>query len=301
MNNPRHGWILVDKPTGITSTDVVRQLKKTLGMKKIGHAGTLDPLATGMLPIAIGEGTKTIPYILESDKDYIVTAKWGQATDTDDRDGEVIEETDKLPSQSDIENILSQFTGEIDQTPPIYSAIHVDGRRAYDLARKGEEVVLKSRKVTTFDVKILSHDHDKTDIYVHCSKGTYIRSIIRDMGQVLGCLGHVFELRRLNVGPFKEKMMFSLGDIKEMVYNAGPTTFLHPVHVALNGISVLDLTDADKERLRLGQRLSPIGVAHGLYRIMDDDTLLGLALVDDKAIRPKKMFNIKDTAFDKGD
>ncbi len=291
-NKMINGWVLIDKPTGITSTDVVRRLKKALKTRKIGHAGTLDPLATGMLPIAIGEATKTIPYILNSEKDYVVTAKWGSSTTTDDREGDPLKSSDTLPTKKEIQNSLPNFTGKIAQTPPIYSAIHVNGQRAYKLAREGKEVKLNARMITINDLKILSYDNDRTSLYVHCSKGTYIRSLIRDIGEEIGCLGHVYELRRLNVGPFEEKMMFSLSQVEEIVYDGDPFSFLHPPQVALDGISVLSLSDEQRERIKLGQKLDRGDFSPGTYQVLEEDKLVALVEVDQDLIRPKKGFNL---------
>mgnify|MGYP003394602529 FL=1 len=194
------GWINLDKPLGMTSAHAVAKVKKLLRPIKIGHAGTLDPLASGVLPLALGEATKTVSYMMDAAKAYTFTATWGQERATDDRAGEVIAESNNIPEKEAIINILQQFTGNITKTPPNYSAIKLDGVRAYDLARHGLEVDIKPRQVTVKSLEILEHKGESTDFICHCGKGTYIRSLARDMGRILGCYGYVSSLRRVQVG-----------------------------------------------------------------------------------------------------
>lgn len=208
MNAPRrnrtevNGWIVLDKPVGMTSTFAVSAVRRLLNAKKAGHAGTLDPLASGILPLAFGEATKTVPYVVDGEKAYTFTVRWGEETDTDDSDGRVVASSEKRPSEADILAHLPNFTGTVMQVPPRYSAIKVDGERAYDLARDGEEVELKARPVEIHELRLVAHDAGSATFEAECGKGTYVRAIARDLGRALGCLGHVTALRRTRVGPF---------------------------------------------------------------------------------------------------
>ena len=214
------GWVNVDKQLGMTSTQVIGKIRRFLNAQKVGHAGTLDPLATGVLPIALGEATKTIPFAQDADKTYQFIVTWGEQRTTDDAEGEIINQSDSRPSPDDIENILTEFTGEIEQTPPQFSAIKIDGQRAYDLARKGEEVKMKTRIVTINTLEIQSHQTDTTTFITNCSKGTYIRSLARDMGQKIGCYGYISELRRTHVGVFSTDNAISLDKLEPLDYKS---------------------------------------------------------------------------------
>ena len=203
---PVSGWVIFDKPFGMGSTDAVSFIKRIYRADKAGHAGTLDPLASGILPIALGEATKTVPYVMDGTKVYRFTASWGEERTTDDREGTVTATSDKRPSRAEIEVLLPRFTGIISQVPPRFSAIKVDGERAYDLARGGDAVELKAREIEIFEIRIVDMtDADATVFEVECGKGTYVRAIARDMGRLLGCFGHVSDLRRLVVDPFDEQ------------------------------------------------------------------------------------------------
>src|SRR6476661_2784182 len=202
MNAPRknrvdvHGWIVLDKPVGMTSTHAVAAVRRLFNAKKAGHAGTLDPLASGILPLAFGEATKTVPYVVDGEKAYSFTVKWGEETDTDDSEGRVTATSEIRPSEEAILAALPRFTGVIEQVPPKYSAIKIDGERAYDLARDGEVVELKSRPVEIYALTLTSRDEGSASFAAECGKGTYVRAIARDLGRKLGCLGHVTALRR---------------------------------------------------------------------------------------------------------
>ncbi|HYA80966.1 MAG TPA: tRNA pseudouridine(55) synthase TruB, partial [Methylocystis sp.] len=198
------GWVALDKPIGMTSTQAVSRLKRIYNAKKAGHAGTLDPLASGILPVAFGEATKTVPFVQDGEKSYVFTVRWGAETDSDDSDGQIVRTSDMRPERSAIEALLAQFRGDILQTPPQFSAIKVAGQRAYDLAREGEEVELKPRQVTIQRLEILEHSGEETRLVMECGKGAYVRAIARDAGRLLGCFGHVTALRRTRVGPFTE-------------------------------------------------------------------------------------------------
>lgn len=203
---PVSGWVIFDKPYGMGSTDAVSFIKRIYRADKAGHAGTLDPLASGILPIALGEATKTVPYVMDGTKVYRFAVTWGEERSTDDMEGAVIATSDKRPDRATIEALLPQFTGIIAQVPPQFSAIKVDGERAYDLARSGDAVELKSREVEIFEIKIVEMEDENSTVFeVECGKGTYVRSIARDMGRLIGCHGHVSSLRRLVVDPFDEQ------------------------------------------------------------------------------------------------
>ena len=199
-----NGWVVLDKPVGMTSTQAVGRVKYLLNAKKAGHAGTLDPLASGILPIALGEATKTVPFVQDGEKTYRFRVQWGAQTDSDDAEGRIIARSDTRPTEAQIVALLPQFIGELMQKPPAYSAIKVDGERAYDRARDGETVDLPPRPVSIRDLQLLETTADTATFEARCGKGTYVRSIARDMGTVLGCLGYVDALRRTRVGPFLE-------------------------------------------------------------------------------------------------
>ena len=252
---PLHGWVNLDKPLGLTSTQAIGRIRRLTDAQKLGHAGTLDPLATGILPIALGEATKTIPFVQDSDKVYQFTVAWGSATTTDDREGKAIKQSDARPTRPQIEAILPQFIGQIEQTPPQFSAIKIDGERAYDLARAGQQVEIKSRMVEVYGLKLLGSNADSAKFELECSKGTYVRSIARDMGEVLGCFGHVSALRRLAVGNFTEETAISLDEFEKMMQNSTPDQVLLPVETALDDIPALAMTAAEITRIRQGQSL----------------------------------------------
>ena len=201
--DPVHGWFVVDKPEGVTSTRTVSILKKLSNAQKAGHGGTLDPLATGILPIAMGEATKTIPYIIDNTKEYEFTVRWGVSTSTDDREGKVVATSDKRPDRAMIEGVISSFKGVIDQVPPSFSAIKVAGKRAYDLARKGENVLLPAREIKIYDLSLAQIiDDEQAVFHVVSGAGAYMRSLARDLAVALGTVGHLTELTRTKVGPF---------------------------------------------------------------------------------------------------
>ena len=211
---PISGWVIFDKPVGMGSTQAVSKMRWLYNAEKAGHAGTLDPLASGMLPIALGEATKTVPYVVDGGKTYRFTVTWGAETTTDDLEGTVTQTSDVRPSREAIEALLPKYTGDINQTPPQFSAIKVDGTRAYDLARSGQEVELEARIVVIEALRIIAHEGDTTTFEVECGKGTYVRSLARDFGRDLGCFGHVTFLRRLDVYPFAQTDFVTLVDLE---------------------------------------------------------------------------------------
>jgi tRNA pseudouridine55 synthase len=208
------GWVVLDKPVGMTSTQAVSRLKRIYNAKKAGHAGTLDPLASGILPVAFGEATKTVPFVQDGEKAYSFIVRWGAETDTDDSDGRIARESEARPTREAIQALLPRFLGEILQTPPQYSAIKIAGERAYDLAREGEHVELKPREVTIHRLELVDTTADEAHFTMECGKGAYVRAIARDLGRLLGCFGHVTALRRTRVGAFSEDDSFTLEEIE---------------------------------------------------------------------------------------
>ncbi|MCE2516426.1 MAG: tRNA pseudouridine(55) synthase TruB [Alphaproteobacteria bacterium] len=249
------GWVILDKPLTVPSTKAVNIIRRCFGAAKAGHSGTLDPLATGILPIALGEATKTIPYVMDASKDYAFTVKWGEETTTDDREGEVTIRHDHRPSLDEVNAILDQFRGPISQVPPIYSAIKKDGKRAYDMARNNEEVQLDARQVEIHQLNCLSCDDHEASFQVTTGKGAYIRSLGRDMARALGTAGHIVQLRRLRVGPFSLDKSISLDFFEEIDNSADAFKALHPVMTALDDIPALAITEEDALRLRRGQKI----------------------------------------------
>jgi tRNA pseudouridine55 synthase len=251
-----HGWLVLDKPVGMTSTQAVGAVRRAFDARKVGHAGTLDPLATGVLPIALGEATKTVPYAVDGAKHYRFTVRWGIETDTDDAEGKATATSEARPERSAIEALLPQFTGDIQQVPPVYSAIKVAGERAYDLAREGEIVELQARTVHIERLTLLqSLDQDATVFEARCGKGTYVRAIARDMGRKLGCLGHLIELRRTLVVPFDVEQAVTLDALLEAASKGEEALhrLLLPVEASLHLLAVLNVGQNDAARLLRGQ------------------------------------------------
>ena len=252
--DPVHGWVNLIKPLEMTSTDAVSRVRRLFNAQKAGHAGTLDPLATGVLPIALGEATKTVPYLMEADKTYRFTIRWGETTATFDREGAVTAASDARPTRAAIEAALPAFVGEIDQVPPAYSAIKVDGQRAYDLAREGVEVVLETRKVRVFSATLAEvPDNDHAVIEVHCGKGTYVRAIARDLAEALGVCGHVSVLARTRVGKFSESDGMTLEKLQDLVHRGIGLDGMLPVETALDDIPALAVTGEDAFWLSQGR------------------------------------------------
>ncbi len=254
---PIHGWLVLDKPEGMTSTAAVAAVKRRFGAAKAGHAGTLDPFATGILPIALGEATKTVPYVQDGEKHYRFTVRWGVATDTDDRDGTVTATRAARPDRVQTEAVLQRFVGEIEQVPPAYSAIRVGGRRAYDLARDGEAPALSPRTVRIAMLRLAGvPDADHAVFEAICGKGTYVRALARDIARELGTVAHLVALRRTRVGPFGEKHAISLDELGETMQCAAALTHLHSVETALDDIPALAVTEIEAGRLRNGRAIS---------------------------------------------
>ncbi|MDB5456384.1 MAG: tRNA pseudouridine(55) synthase TruB [Caulobacter sp.] len=254
--DPVSGWICLDKPYDLTSTSAVGRVRRAFNAQKAGHAGTLDPLATGILPIALGEATKTVPFLVDADKAYRFSIEWGRTTDTFDREGATTASSDVRPTRAAVEAALPVFVGEIDQIPPNYSAIKVDGERAYDLAREGVEFELATRKVTIHSARVSNApDADHVEIEIECGKGTYVRAIVRDLALALGACGHVSALRRTRVGRFTEAQAIGLESLENLGYEARLSEALLPVETALDDIPVLAVTDEDAFRLAQGRAI----------------------------------------------
>jgi tRNA pseudouridine55 synthase len=250
------GWICLDKPYDLTSTHAVSRVRRAFNAQKAGHAGTLDPLATGILPIALGEATKTVPFLVDADKTYRFTIAWGRTTATFDREGETTAESDVRPTVAEVEAALPAFVGEISQVPPAFSAIKVDGERAYDLARAGETVELAARTVSVHSARVVgSDDAHHVTLEIECGKGTYVRAICRDLALALGACGHVSDLRRTRVGGFTEGLAVTLEMLEDLGHKARLSEALLPVETALDDIPVLAVTDEDAFRLKQGRSI----------------------------------------------
>jgi len=287
-----NGWIILDKPSGITSAHAVTKVKRLLKPKKIGHAGTLDPLASGILPLALGEATKTVSYMMDASKAYEFTVTWGEERDTDDREGKPVKTSDKRPTQEAIVAILPQFAGNILQTPPSFSAIKVEGKRAYDMAREGEVVELKSRNIIVNSLEISDYHTDATSFICDCGKGTYIRSLARDMGRVLGCFGYISRLRRTRVGKFNETHAISLEILEKMVHK-GDLGFLREVESALDDILAIDVTDDQATRLQRGQNVVlPLNADSSTMIARCNGKLIVICECKDGQLRPTRVFNL---------
>ncbi|WP_292506883.1 tRNA pseudouridine(55) synthase TruB [Methylobacterium sp.] len=246
------GWVILDKGVGMTSTHAVAVVKRAFNAKKAGHAGTLDPLASGILPIALGEATKTVPFVMDGRKAYRFTVSWGIETDTDDAEGRPVATSDERPTREAVETALPNFVGSIEQVPPRYSAIKIAGERAYDLARDGEIVELVARSVQIDLLAVVEHSPDRTVIEAECGKGTYVRALARDLGRMLGCYGHVSALRRTRVGPFTEADSCTVAALEA----AGPDgngPHLHSVETALDAIPSVPVSRDMALRLMRGQ------------------------------------------------
>lgn len=295
--NPVHGWLVLDKPLEMTSTRAVGILKRLFFAQKVGHAGTLDPLATGILPIAFGEATKTVSFAIDGEKVYRFTVRWGAETATDDAEGAVTATGEGRPTVEDIEALLPQFIGEIMQVPPQYSAIKVDGERAYALARDGEEVVLEPRPVVIDELRLVDVPDQDTAIFeARCGKGTYVRAIARDMGRVLGCRGHVIGLRRTRVGPFTEDAAIDLAEIEDAA-EAGEdlSSFLQPVEMPLGDILEINVSPSDAADLAQGRSVLIRGrdapVLGGAAYAMSKGQIVALGEIERGALHPTRVFN----------
>ncbi len=298
-----NGWLIIDKPSGMTSTDVSNIIKRMALGAKCGHGGTLDPLATGLLPIALGAATKTVPYAMDGRKAYRFRLRWGEARDTDDSDGSVIETSDKRPTRDEIEAALPAFRGLISQVPPKYSAIKVKGARAYDLAREDEEFELAARDIQIFRFELVEMiDDDTADFLVDCGKGGYMRSLARDLGQALGCLGHIAALRRTRVGPFTLDHAQELEYVRTLSCINDACSVLLPVKTALDDIPALAISDSEAADLRNGrtlrllrkgdlERLSDVDDGKE-FRVEVSGKLVGLARFEAGEVKSSRVLNL---------
>ncbi len=297
-----HGWLVLDKPVGMTSTHAVAVIKHLYAAKRAGHAGTLDPLASGCLPIALGEATKTVPFVVDGRKTYRFTVRWGEERDTDDAEGRVLAASDSRPDAAAIRALLPRFTGTIEQVPPRFSAVKIDGERAYDLARDGEAVELAPRAVAIHRLELVEiPDPDHAVLAAECGKGTYVRSLARDLGRALGALGHVSALRRSRVGPFGESDMIPLAQIESLCHRAAAgeghlADTLLPIETALDDIPALAVSPADAARLQRGQaallRGRDAAIIRGMVRVACGGQLLAIAEVERGEIVPRRVFNL---------
>ncbi len=290
---PIHGWLNIDKPAGLSSSAVVGAVKRITNAQKVGHAGTLDPFATGILPIALGEATKTVQYMMSDDKDYRFTVRWGEARTTDDIEGEVTDSSGNRPGKDEILACIPSFIGTIRQTPPAFSALKVDGKRAYKLAREGVALDMQARDVQIHDMSLVEcRDEDHAVFDICCGKGTYIRALARDMAVAMGTFGHLVELRRTRVGSFCEKNAISL-DMLEKLWQC-PAEFegLLPVTTPLDDIPAVALTEAQALRVRHGNDVAVPNQADGIVCAMDGNIPIGIAKVEDERLYPVRVFNI---------
>ncbi len=295
-----HGWVVLDKPLGLGSTQAVAKIRWLFNAEKAGHGGTLDPLATGLLPVALGEATKTVPFVMDGMKTYRFTVKWGAETSTDDLEGDITAKSDCIASHNDAALVQQKFIGAVRQIPPSYSAIKVSGERAYDLARAGGEVTLEPRIVNIESIHLIAHGDSQTTYEVRCGKGTYVRSLARDMGRAIGCLGHVTMLRRVAVGPFSEADAISLEKLEEFSHRAPSEnslwTFLRPIETVLDGIPALAVLEPEAKRLKQGQRVwlpeaQALGETEAVL-ITHDGRPLGLFRIENGVLKAIRMFNL---------
>jgi len=293
-----HGWVIFDKPVGMTSTHAVGTVKRLFAAKRAGHAGTLDPLASGLLPIALGEATKTVPFVMEGRKLYRFTVRWGEERDTDDAEGPVTGTSAQRPSPQAIRAVLPRFTGVIEQVPPRFSAVKVEGERAYDLARDGEMVELVPRAVAIHRLELLdTPDPDHSVFAAECGKGAYVRALARDLGRALNCFGYVASLRRTAVGPFNESAAASLEALQRIdeTRQIEPSLLL-PVEAGLAALPTLRVSPSDAARLARGQPVLLRGRdaprLAGWVSVSAQGALVALAEVEQGELRPRRIFNL---------
>jgi tRNA pseudouridine55 synthase len=300
---PVHGWLVLDKPYGMSSSRAVGAVRRLLDAAKAGHGGTLDPLATGILPIALGEATKTVAWAMAGRKTYRFTLRWGEARATDDAEGAVTATSDVRPDPASIAAVLPRFTGTIQQTPPAYSALKLDGERAYDLARRGETVELAARPAEIFALRLIGQvDDDHAEFEVETGKGVYVRSLGRDIALALGTVGHIAALRRLAVGTFTLDRAISLDKLEALRHSAAVFGHLLPIETALDDIPALALTEAEAHRLRHGQTVVPLLAADqarldelgngALVRATTGEMLVALTEVSAGGLRPVRVLNL---------
>jgi len=297
---PIHGWIVLDKPQGLSSAQAVARVRRIVGAAKAGHGGTLDPLATGVLPIALGEATKTVAFVMDGAKTYRFRVAWGEARATDDAEGAVTATSAARPSADAIRAALPAFVGEIEQTPPAYSALKLRGERAYAIARRGESPALAPRRVCIDRLTLLEAEPDGAEFAVDCGKGTYVRSLARDLAKALGTLGYVAALRRTRCGPFRESQAISLDKLDGFVHSAA--SFVLPVATALDDIPALAVTEDEAQRLSRGQSIPVAGPdgsrvtealpPNGIARAQESERLVALVRIESGLVRPVRVLNL---------
>jgi tRNA pseudouridine55 synthase len=306
MSKPRRerlkvdGWIVLDKPVGVTSTHALSIVKRLYKADKAGHAGTLDPLASGILPLAFGEATKTVPYVMDGEKAYRFTVTWGVETNTDDSEGEMVNSAAERPTKAQIEAILPRFMGVILQTPPQFSALKVQGERAYDLARDGEVVKLEPREVEITALRLMEQTEDTATFEAECGKGTYVRALARDFGRLLGCFGHITALRRTRVGPFNTMEAATLDELRAAGENGAQApdliAMLQPVERGLSSLPAVAIGNHDAQRLKNGQsvilrgRDAPIVLGQAYATL--HGKLIALVEGENGELRPKRAFHL---------
>ena len=300
---PIHGWLIIDKQAGMSSAAVVGAVRRLTGAAKVGHGGTLDPLATGVLPVALGEATKTVSYVMGGPKHYRFTVRWGEARDTDDGEGKATQSSGVRPDAEAVRRVLPSFTGDIEQVPPVYSAVKVGGKRAYALARADKPVDLKPRTVHIESLALVAvPDSDHAVFEAVSGKGAYMRSLARDIARAVGTVGHLSDLRRTAVGPFTEKDSISLDKLDALGHSAPLQKHLFPVETALADIPALALTEAEARRLHNGQPISVLPVASrsplekvaqgAVVCAMSEGKPVALARISGGEIRPLRVLNM---------
>jgi tRNA pseudouridine55 synthase len=296
-----HGWVILDKPLGMSSAQAVAKVRHALGAAKAGHGGTLDPLATGVLPIGLGEATKLMSYVMDGAKRYRFRVNWGERRSTDDCEGEVVESSAARPDRAAIEAVMPGFVGDVMQIPPAYSAIKIAGQRAYALARAGEAAEMTARRIRIEHLTLLASDADWAEFDLECGKGTYVRSLARDLARELGTVGHLSMLRRTACGPFREADAISLDKLDGFGHSAAAANPVLRVETVLDDIPALALTEDEARRLRTGQSVAfPISdvrrpfppLSAGLtVRAMADGRMVALARIENGNIRPVRVLN----------
>ncbi|WP_417819271.1 tRNA pseudouridine(55) synthase TruB [Terasakiella sp.] len=289
---PIHGWLIIDKPLEISSNNVVGKARWLTKAQKVGHGGTLDPLASGVLPLAFGEATKTVSFVMDGTKTYRFEVTWGETRTTDDAEGEISATCEKRPSKAAIEAILPTFLGAIEQIPPKFSAIKINGQRAYKLARADEDIEMTARTVQIDRLELIDMpDANRAVFEVDCGKGTYVRSLGRDIAAKLDTLGYISVLRRTKVGPFDEKSAISLDFLEEIVHSDALSESLLAIETVLDDISALALSEEEARKIRQGMPLHRDLDNTAILRLMYEDKLLALAKIEDGFVRPFRVFN----------
>lgn len=294
------GWLVIDKPRNMGSTDVVNKTRRLFNAQKNGHTGTLDPFATGVLPIAFGEATKLVPYVTDGPKEYEFIVQWGAETATGDTEGAVVSRSDKIPAYEEILAVLPSFIGQITQVPPAYSAIKIGGQRAYDLARKGEEVNIPERIVEIYYLELMEElPNRQAKFKVGCSKGTYVRTLGMDIARKLGTKGYLAELRRTKCGNFDLSDTILLENLENMVHSKGSKEILLPVITSLRDIAEIAVTEADAAKLRQGQAVSPrnypvADLKGKMAAALFEGELVAMVRIEETRISPHRVFNFNE-------